>query len=146
MKRVLETVWSSTEVNFYHGESSLESETLTGELQFLPLTLKHLAQAVMMYKGDQETCAYLLRAAKRLRSKEAEGFVLTDGAGHALHFAWAGNFNGFYCSELDSALDAPEGSVLIFDCWTPKVLRGKGFYEQAISLLASRMRASGRDP
>ena len=144
MMRVFERIWSSTEVNFFKGGDFPESAR--GDVHLLPLTLKSLAQAAILYKDDRATCAYLIRAAKRLRSAEAEGFVLTDRAANAVHFAWVGSFDGFYCSELDLALDAPEGTVMIFDCWTPATLRGKGFYEQAISLLASKMQASGREP
>ena len=145
MKRLFRRIWGKTEVHFFKGSFS-EYATQGHDVLLNPLTLKHLAEAAMVFNDDEEACAYLVRSAKRLRSSEAEGWVLTDTKGQPLHFAWVAQFNGFYCAELDSALNASEGSVLIFDCWTPDALRGNGYYEQCISLLGSRIQASGRDP
>jgi predicted GNAT family acetyltransferase len=36
--------------------------------------------------------------------------------------------------------------VMLFDCWTPAALRGRGYYGEAVSLIASRVKAAGKQP
>jgi hypothetical protein len=75
----------------------------------------------------------------------AEGFVLVDGGGRPLHLAWLTRFEGFFLSELSAKVDASSpNDVMLFDCWTPVTLRGRGYYAQAIELIADRAEGAGK--
>jgi hypothetical protein len=138
-------LWAKTEVLFYEWCGSVYPRS--GEVEIRPLELDHLAIAAMQYVDDEETLAYLLRSAKRLTSEQGEGFVLLDHEGRPLHFAWHARFDGFVLPELKSTVEAsfPE-DVLLFDCWTPAATRGRGYFAQAIELIAETLKASGRRP
>jgi CelD/BcsL family acetyltransferase involved in cellulose biosynthesis len=144
--RVLKLMWQRSKVNFYQGSFSGESAPHFEGVELRPLTPQYLAQAVTLYRNDEFTCAYLIRAAKRLRRAEAQGFVLTDTENRPVHFAWVAPFNGFYCAELSTTLRHAPESVMLFDCWTPRAVRGRRYYEQAILTLGARMHADGHDP
>ena len=118
-----------------HNEESIE-----------PLTLKLLAAAALHYYDDEETQRYLLRSAKRLQGKTAQGFVLTR-SGNPVHFAWVTDFEGFDISELKTRLVSPaKNAKLIFDCWTPETLRGRGYYSETISGLAADLHERCHQP
>lgn len=88
---------------------------------------------------------FLTRSAQRLRSEGGDGFVLMTEEGKPVHFCWAKEFEGFQMAELDRALKAPcEKAVLIFDCFTPELARGRGFFPQAIVMLARRLSSQGK--
>ncbi len=111
------------------------------------VTIETLARAAMRYSGDEETLGYLSRAVRRLGMKSSQGFALTDAEGVPVHFVWAGQFEGFFMSELWHKLKSPSANaVLLFDCWTPVSVRGCGYYGQAIANVASTLRASGKSP
>ncbi len=118
-----------------------------GSLSIRPLSPELLAVAAMRYSDDQVTLAYVLRAARRFASGETKGLVLCDTAGVPLHFCWVAPVDGFFMSELNHTLNSswPE-AVLLFDCWTPSSVRGRGYYAQAISLVATELQASGKRP
>ena len=144
-KRVREILWSRQEVYFYDwsgtGVEASSGTTLES------LDLNGLASAAFHYVDDPSTCAYLLRSADRLRKGGAEGFGLLDAEGKIVHFAWVTSFDGFYLSELNAKVDAPSPeSVLLFDCWTPATARGRGYYGQAVRLIAKRMQQQGKRP
>jgi CelD/BcsL family acetyltransferase involved in cellulose biosynthesis len=121
--------------SFTHNEESVE-----------PLTLKSLAAAALRYHDDEETQRYLLRSAKRLQAKTAQGFVLTR-SGTPVHFAWVTDFEGFDIAELRTRLVSPANNAkLIFDCWTPGTLRGRGYYSQTISGLAADLHQQHQKP
>jgi GNAT superfamily N-acetyltransferase len=112
-----------------------------------PLDLNLLAIAAMNYFDDPETLTYLVRAAKQLSSVELQGFALLRADGVPVHFCWATRFEGFRVKELDHVLEAPSlDSVLLFDCWTPPSVRGRGYGRMAISYVAARLRDSGKTP
>jgi hypothetical protein len=115
-------------------------------LQLLPLDLNQLAIAAMEYEQDEQTLTYLLRSAQRLRAGDARGFILADQDGRPLHFAWVAPFDGFHCPELNAKLQASRDSMLLFDCWTPTAVRGRGHYKQTIQLIAARIAAEGKRP
>jgi CelD/BcsL family acetyltransferase involved in cellulose biosynthesis len=146
VSRVLGLFWSQTEVNFYRGEFSPDGSVTRQDTHLVPLRLEHLAQAATIYRDDEETASYLLRAANRLHRPDSQGYVLTDSGGHAMHFAWVAPFHGFYCAELNSKLDAHADAVLLFDCWTPSAVRGRGYYEAAITQLGKLMQSKGKAP
>jgi CelD/BcsL family acetyltransferase involved in cellulose biosynthesis len=143
--RLRNLISSQTEVFFY--EWNGRSRTNSGAERLCPLDLEHLASAATEYSVDPSTLAYLLRAAARLRKGGAEGFVLRDAAGKPVHFAWATGFDGFFLSELNASVRAPsEECVMLFDCWTPTTVRGRGYYGTAISQIAELLRERGSQP
>ena len=144
-RRFGELFWSQMEVFFYEWDGSLVAEL--GEVRLQRLDLNCLADATSQYAGDEETLSYLLRSAKRLHGQDAEGYALVGAAGKYLHFAWTTAFDGFFLSELNAKVDAPSpGCVMLFDCWTPPPLRGRGYYGSAIGRIAANVDASGKRP
>ena len=143
---VLRPICRRSQVVFFEMEACKAEPAATCNLELRPLELRHLALAAMEYRDDDATCTYLLRAAKRLRTSAAQGFVLTDTDGHPLHLAWTSPLNGFFCEELDSTLEAPSDSVILFDCWTPTAMRGQDYYQRAIKQIGARIRESGKRP
>jgi hypothetical protein len=116
-------------------------------LRLTPINLELLSLGATIYVNEQETLAYLLRAAARLRSGKNIGFALVGADGRPLHFCWVADFEGFYMSELEHTLTADStDSVLLFDCWTPTSVRGQNYYSIAISKLASQLSALGKRP
>lgn len=144
-KRLFQLLWLRQEVLFFEWEN-WHPAAEPQNLQLLPLDLNQLAIAAMEYEQDQPTLGYLLRSAQRLRASSARGFILANEHGRPLHFAWVAPFDGFHCSELNTTLPASRDSVIMFDCWTPPPDRGKGYYKQAIQLIAARMRLEGKRP
>jgi CelD/BcsL family acetyltransferase involved in cellulose biosynthesis len=125
------------------GDTGVNQPALT--LQKIDLNL--LALAAMHYVEDSETAAYLLRSAERLRAGGSIGWALISDAGVPVHFCWATEFEGFHMAELDHRLSAPTpSSMLLFDCWTPVAVRGRGYYGEAISEVASRLATDGKEP
>jgi len=119
----------------------------SSELRLGGVDLETLASAAMRYPDDEETLAYLLRSANRLRSGKSEAFALREADGSPVHFCWAEPFHTALASELSFKLSVPsERAVLLFDCWTPASFRGRGYCQQAISRLASQLNASGKRP
>lgn len=114
--------------------------------KLVPLTWEILATAAMRYANDSETMEYLLRSSARFRSIENKGYALPGEDGVAQHFVWVGPYQGFVMDEVKEVLHAPsENSVMIFDCWTPRELRGRGLYARAIGQLAALQSAAGKD-
>lgn len=115
-------------------------------LSLQPVNLETLA-VIAMDTDDQETLAYLLRAAGRLRAKFGQAFALVAEGGMPIHLCWVADFNDFHMSELDHKLVAPSlDSVLLFDCFTPRSARGRGYYGMAVSAVAAQLRAAGKRP
>jgi CelD/BcsL family acetyltransferase involved in cellulose biosynthesis len=112
----------------------------------MPITWEILSAGAMRYSQDRETLDYLLRSAARFRLGGNRGYVLMGEDGIAQHFAWAAPYEGFAMAELNEVLHAPSAtSVMIFDCWTPLELRGRGLYVQMIGRLARLLSAEGKD-
>lgn len=138
-------LWSDTEVLFFEAgvDSALEPKPTRLQL----LGINDLALAVEQYVDDRQTCAYLLRCAKRLRQSAIQGYGLVDDAGQYVHFAWVTPFERFFLSELNAATEAPsEACVMLFDCWTPAAQRGRGYYGYAAARIAKMMREQGKNP
>jgi CelD/BcsL family acetyltransferase involved in cellulose biosynthesis len=143
--RVLSLLWSRTEVFFYEGHGSVLPAT--GPLRPRALDLHSLADAAIAYWDDPQTLAYLLRSAQRLRSSSAKGFAFHDAEGRLAHFAWVAPMQDFFLSELSAKIDAPSpDAVMLFDCWTPDAVRGRGYYARAIELLADQKKTEGKQP
>ena len=141
--RVQRSFASDDEVLFFQWRNGAGSAKPEG---LVPITWEILAAAAMRYSEDQETLDYLLRSAMRFRTNHSRGYALLGTDGVAQHFAWASPYEGFAMDELKEVLHAPSpGSVMIFDCWTPRALRGQGLYAQAISRFAALLSAEGKD-
>ena len=144
-RRFGESLWSESRVFFFEWNGSVGEGSCPAKLE--PLGLNRLAAAASQYSGDKETAAYLIRSAARLRSGAAEGFALVDREGRILHLAWAASFDGFFLSELNAKVTAPGANcVMLFDCWTPREVRGHGYYGRAANLIARRMHEEGKWP
>ena len=140
-------VWTRDEVWFYEWENCAPASSISESVHLQLLTLHHLATAASKYTDDSETLNYLLRSAPRLRDRNVEGFVLVDSAGKPIHFAWTTAFEGFFLDELNAVVEAPSPeAVLLFDCWTPGSMRGRGYYGHAIGLIASKVHSAGKQP
>ena len=112
-----------------------------------PLSMRLLASAAMENERDAQTLEYISRSAERLNSGKISGFALTSETDTPGHFCWVSPFEGFYLSELQQVLKEPApDSVLIFDCWTPSLRRGNGYYGTCIAEVANRMLAQGKRP
>lgn len=148
--RAKEAIVGQPEVFFFEWPEDQihpREDCVTGSLKVQELVLETLANAAISYSDDEETLAYLFRAARRLHANSSKGFALTDAAGVPLHFSWVAEFDGFFMSELHHILSAPSPqAILLFECWTPVSVRGHGYYGEAISRLASQLRASGKTP
>jgi CelD/BcsL family acetyltransferase involved in cellulose biosynthesis len=141
-RHIGDKLWGHTEVVFYESGSSVLHDV--GELELQSLDLSQLARAAIEHFDDEATLGYLLRSARRLSSKDSEGFALVNG-GKFLHFAWTTAFDGFFLSELNTRVNAPSpGGLMLFDCWTPVSARGHGYYGHAIELIAERQKGLGK--
>jgi CelD/BcsL family acetyltransferase involved in cellulose biosynthesis len=146
-RQLMRRLWVRDEVLFYEWPDCGGASLSSGSAELRPLTLDQLATAASEYIDDSETLAYLLRSARRLREKTAEGFALVDASGRPLHFAWVTGFAGFFLAELNANVEAPvPDAALLFDCWTPVAARGRGHYSSCIRLIAKRVRSAGRRP
>ena len=140
-----EFFWSEDEVFFFRWRGAEIPDSSTTRLE--PLSVSQLASAASQCCDDAQTLSYLLRAAARLRAGGAEGFGLVNRDGRFLHFAWVKAFEGFFLSELNAKVDAPSPDcVMLFDCWTPLVARGHGYYAQTVTLVARRFQRQGKEP
>lgn len=145
LSRVTAPIFSRTEVFFFESDSAVA--TPVEETSLRPINYDLLAEAAMRYHDDEQTLQYLLRSAERLRRGNVEGFTLVDAEGMPLHFAWATGFDGFFLAELNAAVNAPSANcVMLFDCWTPVPLRGRGHYGLTVALVARLFRERGKKP
>jgi len=143
-RRVAERVSGSHRVSFFECTNQRPSATI---LSLQPISNRLLARAVMEHAKDAQMVEYAIRSAERLTSGNASGYALTTEAGTPVHFCWVAPFEGFYLSELRQVLKGPApNAVLLFDCWTPSALRGKGYYGACIAAVANLMLAQGKRP
>jgi CelD/BcsL family acetyltransferase involved in cellulose biosynthesis len=143
--RIAGSVFSQEEVSFF--ELNSEAGALQDGTSLRPISYEFLADAAMRYYDDEQTLAYLLRSAMRLRQGNAEGFALVDAHGAPLHFAWVAPFEGFFLTELNAEVNAPAADcAMLFDCWTPVKSRGHGYFGQTIGLVAQWLQERGKKP
>ncbi len=143
-KRLRRSIASHEEVLLFRRPGASASPEPDAELTPLDWTI--LARAAMRYSDDRETLDYLLRSAARFHARMHTGYALLGPEGDAQHFAWAAPYEGFAMDELGTVLKAPSpSSVMIFDCWTPSALRGRGLYGRAIRQLAAQLTAQGAE-
>jgi CelD/BcsL family acetyltransferase involved in cellulose biosynthesis len=130
----------------WRGDECSDSESLAQPTQTIrPIDLELLAGAAMQYGADAETLLYLLKAAERVRLAECQGFALVSAEGVPLHFCWHAESQYFYSEDLKCTLAiASQDAMVLFDCWTPRSVRGQGFYKSAISRIASQLQAAGK--
>jgi CelD/BcsL family acetyltransferase involved in cellulose biosynthesis len=131
------------ELLFFESDSQLAAPLEAGSLR--PIDSQLLAEAAMRYHDDERTLQYLLRSSARLRHGNAEGFALVQSDGTPLHFAWVTSLDHFLVSELNAKPRASAADcVMLFDCWTPFALRGRGFYRQTLSFITQLFRERGK--
>jgi hypothetical protein len=110
-----------------------------------PLTWKEIASAARSYAEDDQTLAYLMRTAQRLRRGSATGYFLQGDGPDPCHFLWADLYKDFYLSEISSKLESVDPQALmLFDCWTPVSQRGHGHYARAIRMAAAHFQEQQR--
>ncbi|MGC2154586.1 MAG: GNAT family N-acetyltransferase [Terriglobales bacterium] len=101
---------------------------------------KQFADAAIANANDAATLNYLVRCASRLKKGTASGFVLQTNDCQAAHFLWVDRYDGFHLAEIDHTLaGTDQNAVMIFDCWTPALHRGHGYYAEAIRMAAARL-------
>jgi hypothetical protein len=143
-RRLYRSLASQEEVLLFRWQGAPASPEPDAKLSLLNWSM--LACAAMLYSEDLETLDYLLRAAGRFHSRIHRGYALLGPEGDAQHFAWAAPYEGFAMQELGAVLKAPSlSSIMIFDCWTPGALRGRGLYGRAIRQLAALLTAQGAE-
>jgi CelD/BcsL family acetyltransferase involved in cellulose biosynthesis len=143
----LRTLLSSREEVFFYEWPTTHAPELPDAFRLSLLDIETLAKAAIEFDGEQETYDYLLRSAQRVRAGKDRGFSLLDANGKPVHFCWVGAFEGFYMDELKVPLDAPTpNAVMIFDCWTPGPVRGRGYYATAVAMTAQRSIREGHAP
>jgi CelD/BcsL family acetyltransferase involved in cellulose biosynthesis len=144
LKRARRFVSYKSEVAFFEAPQIIRaSENDSHALR--PLTSKDIASAAISYAEDDQTLAYLMRAAQRLRRGGATGYFLQGDGPDPCHFLWAGAYKDFYLSEISSKLESGDTQALmLFDCWTPVSQRGHGHYPRAIRMAAAHLQEQQR--
>lgn len=151
-ERVKKSVFCRTETVFFETSTANESRSCKQSpsdlgLELGSLSLEVMASAAMKYESDEHTLAYLLRCARRLKSGEAAGFVLTTRDGAPVHFCWMKPYANCWIAGVGGKLSEPApNSVLLFDCWTPAAVRGSGYFQHCTSMLASDLLKTGARP
>ena len=143
--RLRRLLWAHDEVFFYE-MTNANPGAKSGGLFLKAIDFDTLADAALQNANDEGTMAYLLRCAERLRTNaEGKGYALSNAAGELLHFTWAGPFENFYWSELNSQLPTPvPGALVLFDSWTPVSQRGRGYYGPTLGLVVAKLREEGK--
>jgi len=143
--RVRHSLVGSDEVLFFHHSPQTPALCIDG-FTLCPMDFDMLGRAGIAYL-DQSSQQYLIRAAKRLKSRRDRGFVALSHDLVPVHFCWATEFEGFQMDELSRTLKAPcAEALMIFDCFTPPTARGRGFFATAISILARDLHTLKRSP
>ena len=120
---------------------------LPAGFELMAINLDLLAEGALRYFEDAETINYLLRAAQRYDHNWESGFALVIRGIGPVHFCWSTAYEGFFLDELKIRLTAPvPEAVMISDCWTPRAVRGQGYYRAAIGQLAKRLSSVGKVP
>src|SRR5215472_544334 len=133
------------EVLFFH--HSPQTPVLSAkDFTLCPMDFDLVGGAGITYV-DESSQQYLVRAAKRLKSRHDQGFVVLSRDHVPVHFCWVTEFEGFQMDELSRTLKAPcSEALMIFDCFTPPTIRGHGFFPAAISILAHHLHALRKSP
>jgi CelD/BcsL family acetyltransferase involved in cellulose biosynthesis len=133
------------EVLFYH--HSPQTPVLPiDDVTLSPMDFDILGQAGIVHV-DEASQQYLIRAARRLKSRRDRGYVALSRDLVPVHFCWTTEFEGFQMDELSRTLKAPcSEALMIFDCFTPPTARGRGVFPTAISILAHDLHALEKSP
>ena len=146
-RRIWNSICSLEEVLFFDWPASGVNPKEPSDMTLRPFDSDFLGAAAIHYADDPATLEYLLRSAQRLRSEGDRGFVLLNDEGVPVHFCWVKVFEGFRMAELERTLPAPGAdAVMIFDCFTPTAVRGRGFFARAIAALADQLKSEGKAP
>jgi CelD/BcsL family acetyltransferase involved in cellulose biosynthesis len=146
-RRIWSSLCSSEEVLFFDWRSREENPVGPCDTALRRLDSDLLGAAAIHYADDPATLDYLLHSAPRLRSEDHRGFAWLSAEGLPVHFCWVKDFEGFRMAELERTLRAPcAGAVMIFDCFTPPSIRGRGFFPRAIAALANQLNSEDEAP
>jgi CelD/BcsL family acetyltransferase involved in cellulose biosynthesis len=146
-RRIWSSLFGFDEVLFFDWPTGKKNPMGPCDLALRRFDSDLLGAAAISYFDDPATLDYLLRSAERLRSERDRGFVLVNAEGIPVHFGWVRNFEGFRMEELERTLQAPcANAVMIFDCFTPAAVRGRGFFARAIAALADQLHSEGKAP
>jgi CelD/BcsL family acetyltransferase involved in cellulose biosynthesis len=147
VQRIWHSLFAFDEVLFFSWPQEAHVRRESGGPALRPLDFDLLGAAGIHYADDPAAELYLMRSAQRFRSEHDRGFALVTAEGTPVHFCWVKDFEGFEMEELGRILHAPgPEAVMIFDCFTPALARGKGFLSEAIAALASQLQAAGKAP
>lgn len=142
LNRATKAIASRSEVLIFQAPGKETEEEIA---IFETLSDEHLVQAAIRNADDPDTLAYLMRCAKRMSQPGVSGFALQNEDGESLHFLWVASYDGFHIEEVDQALKpVSKDAAMIFDCWTPVVYRGHGYYATALRCAAARLYKEGR--
>ena len=146
-RRIWSSLFAFDEVLFFDWPAGKKNPMGPCGLTLRPFDSDLLGAAAISYVDDPATLDYLLRSAQRLRSEGDRGFVLLNAEGMPVHFCWVKDFEGFRMAELERTLRAPcAAAVMIFDCFTPASVRGRGFFARATAALADQLHSEGKAP
>jgi len=147
-RRAVRRCFNCEQVILYSwNESTAFHAALPHGYDLVPIDLDLLATAAIEHSTDEQTLDYLLRSAARLHAGEQRGLALTDESKIPVHFCWSSAFRDFKMAELKTSVSAPvDNANVIYDCWTPAAVRGRGFYGITIAHVAERLTAEGRTP
>jgi CelD/BcsL family acetyltransferase involved in cellulose biosynthesis len=146
-QRISSSLFGFDEVLFFDWPVGGENPKRPCGMTLRPFDSDLLGAAAIHYVDDPATLEYLLRSAQRLRPGGDRGFVLLNDEGIPVHFCWVKDFEGFRMAELERILRAPgANAVMIFDCFTPVAVRGRGFFARAIAALADQLNSEGQAP
>jgi CelD/BcsL family acetyltransferase involved in cellulose biosynthesis len=135
-------IWSRRELVFYEFTGRTIKDADSWGVRAIDLNL--LAASAIRYVDDATAPAFLIRAAARLRKGNGEGFALVDREFAPVHFVWASEFERFFLAELNTKLPASSAEgVVLFDGWTPAVMRDSGYPVLAAALVAQHMLERG---
>jgi len=144
-RQLCASVYSHEKVIFF--EWAAQEAKRDRKTKLAPLDPELLGEAAILYADDPASTQFLMRSAQRFRLEPIQGFVLVTAEGTPVHFCWVAEFERFRMAELNRILHAPSpDAVMIFDCFTPNPIRGRGFFGETITALAEQLRAEGKAP
>lgn len=146
-RRIRSSVAAFDEVLLFDWHAGGENPKELCSMTLRPFDSELMGAAAIRYVDDPATLDHLLRCAQRFRTEGDRGFVLLNDDGVPVHFCWVKDFEGFRMAELERTLRAPSAdAVMIFDCFTPASVRGRGFFTRAIAALAELLNSEGKAP
>jgi hypothetical protein len=145
VRRSLKALFGSPEIFFYERSQEIDQNVHFAGMSLRPIDLEVLADGVTAHAEDLGTHVYLVRSAQRLRTSTIRGFALLNASSTPVHFCWVENF-AIWLQDQQKTLQGTSESkaVVIFDDWTPQIVRGMGFCGVAARLVSDHMQLEGK--